>query len=100
MSFSNHYGRYEDKQWIIQFANEYVATYNLKETETLVKAEKSKVNKRYAAIYNLLVKDFDKYIGNFSDVDLVGTYEYIHSRNVCNEKKLSEVDEGTATMKF
>ena len=42
MSFSNHYGRYEDKQWIIQFANEYVATYNLKETETLVKAEKSK----------------------------------------------------------
>lgn len=96
MSFSNHYGRYEDKQWIIQFANEYVATYNLKETETLVKAEKSKVNKRYAAIYNLLVKDFDKYIGNFSDVDLVGTYKYIHSKNVCNEKKLCEVDEGTA----
>lgn len=96
MSFSNHYGRYEDRQWIIQFANEYVATYNLKETETLVKAEKSKVNKRYAAIYNLLVKDFDKYIGNFSDVDLVGTYKYIHSKNVCNEKKLCEVDEGTA----
>lgn len=96
MSFSNHYGRYEDKEWIIQFANEYVATYNLKETETLVKAEKSKVNKRYAVIYNLLVKDFDKYIGNFSDVDLIGTYKYIHSKNVCNEKKLSGVDEGTA----
>lgn len=43
MSFSIHYGRYEDKQWIIQFANEYVATYNLKETEALVKAEKSKI---------------------------------------------------------
>lgn len=97
MSFSNHYGRYEDKQWIIQFANEYVATYNLKETEMLVKAEKSKVNKRYAAIYNLLVKDFDKYIGNFSDVDLIGTYKYIHSKNVCNEKKLNGVEENTAT---
>lgn len=97
MSFSNHYGRYEDRQWITQFANEYVATYNLKGTETLVKAEKSKVNKRYAAIYNLLVKDFDKYIGNFSDVDLIGTYKYIHSKNVCNEKKLSGVEENTAT---
>lgn len=96
MSFSNHYGRYEDKQWIVQFANEYVATYNLKETETLVRAEKSRVNKKYAAIYNLLVKDFDKYICNFSDVDLIGTYKYIHSKNACNEKKLSEVDEGTA----
>lgn len=95
MSFSNHYGRYEDKQWIIQFANEYVATYNLKETETLVKAEKSKVNKRYAAIYNLLAKDLNKYIGNFSDTELIGTYKYIHSKNLCNEKKLREVEEGT-----
>lgn len=69
MSFSNHYGRYEDKEWIIQFANEYVATYNLKERETLVKAEKSKVNKRYAAIYNLLARDFNKYIGNYSDAE-------------------------------
>lgn len=96
MSFSNHYGRYEDRTWIIQFANEYVATYNLKETETLVKAEKSRVNKKYAAIYNLLVKDFDKYIDNFSDAELIGTYKYIHNKNACNEKKLSGVDEGTA----
>lgn len=97
MSFSNHYGRYEDKQWIIQFANEYVATFNLKETETLVKAEKSKVNKRYAAIYNLLVKDFDKYIGNFSELELVETYKYIHAKNICNEKKLGDTKEGSAT---
>lgn len=96
MSFSNHYGRYEDKQWIIQFANEYVTTFNLKETETLVKAEKSRVNKRYAAIYNLLEKDFDKYIGNFSDEDLIGTYKYIHSKNACNEKNLRDTEEGTA----
>jgi len=96
MSFSNHYGRYRDKQWIIQFANEYVATFNLKETETLVKAEKSKINKRYAAIYNLLDKDFNKYIGNFSDVELIGTYKYIHGKNVCNEKKLRDIEEGTA----
>lgn len=96
MSFSNHYGRYEDKQWIIQFANEYVATYNLKETETLVKAEKSKINKKYAAIYNLLAKDFDKYIGNYSDAELIGTYKYIHGRNICNEKELRGVEEGSA----
>lgn len=96
MSFSNHYGRYEDKEWIIQFANEYVAAFNLKETETLVKAEKSKVNKRYAAIYNLLEKDFDKYIGNFSDADLIETYKYIHSKNLCNEKKLKDIEEETA----
>ncbi len=95
MSFSNHYGRYEDKQWIIQFANEYIAKFNLKETETLVKAEKSKVNKRYAAIYNLLEKDFDKYIVNFSDADLIGTYKYIHSKNLCNEKKLKDIEEET-----
>lgn len=95
MSFSNHYGRYEDKQWIIQFANEYAATYNLKETETLVKAEKSKINKRYAAIYNLLAKDFNKYISNFSDEELIGTYQYIHNKNLCNEKKLREIEEGT-----
>ena len=96
MSFSNHYGRYEDRQWIIQFANEYVATYNLKETEMLVKAEKSRVNKKYAAIYNLLAKDFDKYIDNFSDAELIGTYKYIHSKNACNAKKLREAEEGTA----
>lgn len=96
MSFSNHYGRYEDKQWIIQFANEYVSTFNLKETETLVKAEKSSINKRYAAIYNLLAKDFDKYIGNFSDVELIETYKYIHGKNLCNEKKLKDIEEGNA----
>lgn len=96
MSFSNHYGRYEDKQWIIQFANEYVATYNLKETETLVKAEKSRVNKRYAAIYNLLVKDFEKYIGNFSNVELIETYKYINGKNICNEKELRDTEEGSA----
>ncbi len=95
MSFSNHYGRYEDRQWIIQFANEYVATFNLKETETIVKVEKSKVNKRYAAIYNLLVKDFNKYIGNFSDAELIGTYKYIHGKNICNDKKLRELEEST-----
>lgn len=96
MSFSNHYGRYEDKDWIIQFANEYVATFNLKETETLVKAEKSRVNKRYAAIYNLLAKDFSRYIGNFSDVELIETYKYIHGKNICNEKELRNIEEGTA----
>lgn len=96
MSFSNHYGRYEDKQWIIQFANEYVATFNLKETETLVKAEKSRINKRYAAIYNLLAKDFDKYIGDFSDAELIEMYKYIHSRNICNGKELRGMEEGTA----
>lgn len=96
MSFSNHYGRYEDKEWIIQFANEYVAKFNLKDTETLVKAEKSKINKRYAAIYNLLAKDFDKYIGNFSDADLIETYKYIHSKNICNEKKLKDTEESSA----
>lgn len=74
-----------------------MATYNLKETETLVKAEKSKMNKKYAAIYNLLAKDFNKYIGNFSDVELIGTYKYIHSKNLCNEKKLRDAEEGTAT---
>lgn len=78
------------------FSNEYVAAYNLKETETLVKAEKSKINKRYAAIYNLLVKDFNKYIGNFSDLELIETYKYIHSRNLCNEKKLKDAEEGSA----
>lgn len=97
MSFSNHYGRYEDSQWIIQFANEYVATYNLKETETLVKAEKSRENKRYAAIYNLLAKDFDKYIDNFSDAELIETYKYIHNKNICNEKKLKDTEENSAT---
>ncbi len=96
MSFSNHYGRYEDRQWIIQFANEYVATFKLKEGETLVRAEKSKENKRYAAIYNLLTRDFDKYIGNYSESELIGTYKYIHSKNICNEKKLKDTDENTA----
>lgn len=96
MSFSNHYGRYEDKKWIIQFANEYVATFNLKETETLVRAEKSRVNKRYVAIYNLLAKDFNRYIGNFSDMELIETYKYIHCKNICNEKELKNIEEGTA----
>lgn len=96
MSFSNHYGRYEDKQWIVQFANEYVATYKLKETETLVKAEKAKINKKYAAIYNLLSHGFDKYIGNYSDVELIETYKYIHSKNICNEKKLDIADEDSS----
>lgn len=96
MSFSNHYGRYEDKQWIVQFANEYVSTFKLKETETLVKAEKSKINKRYAAIYNLLSWDFDKYIGNYSDAELIGTYKYIHGKNICNEKKLNIIEEDSS----
>ena len=41
-------------------------------------------------------KDFDKYIVNFSDSDLIGTYKYIHSKNLCNEKKLKDTEEGSA----
>lgn len=100
MSFSNHYGRYEDKELITQFANEYIATFNLKEGEALVKAEKSKENKRYAAIYNLLVKDFDKYVGNYSETMLIETYKYIHSRNICHEKELQSLDEGCSAYDY
>ena len=29
-------------------------------------------------------------------MELIETYKYIHSKNLCNEKKLNEVEEGTA----
>lgn len=44
----------------------------------------------------MLAKDFDKYIGNFSDADLIETYKYIHSKNLCNEKKLKNTEESSA----
>ena len=75
-SYTNNYGRYEDKDYICEYAIK-----NINESiENDVISESNK-RRKYSAWYNNLCNDFDKYIKIYSDKELIEMYEYIHSKN-------------------
>lgn len=87
-SFSNHYGRYEDKDDIALFAVNYEKSCGV--NEEIVQSEKSNDRRRLAAEYNNLCFEFERYIQTYTDKELIEIYKYIHNKNVCNEKKIAD----------
>ena len=78
-SFTNHYGRYEDREDIITFAKNYEKVHGIE--EQLVQSEKSNRKRSVSAKYNNLCKDFDRYINQYSDDEVIEIYKQIHHDN-------------------
>ena len=92
-SFSNHYGRYEDKDDIEVFALNYEKTCGV--NEEIVQSDKSNQRRRLSSRYNNLCYDFDRYVDTYSDKELIEIYKYIHFKNDEIEKELEAAKEGT-----
>lgn len=92
-SFSNHYGRYEDKDDIEIFALNYEKTCGVQ--EEIVQSDKSNQRRRLSSQYNNLCYDFDRYVDTYSDKELIEIYKYIHFKNDEIEKELETAKEGT-----
>ena len=92
-SFSNHYGRYEDKADIEIFALNYEKTCGIQ--EEIVQSDKSNQRRKLSSQYNNLCYDFDRYVDTYSDKELIEIYKYIHFKNVEIEKELETAKEGT-----
>lgn len=78
-SFSNHYGRYADKEYIIEFAVNYEKTCSV--DEKIVQSEQANHKRKLSQMYNNLCYDFDRYSKEYSSEQLIEIYEYIHSKN-------------------
>ncbi|MSS11761.1 hypothetical protein FYJ38_24450 [Clostridium sp. WB02_MRS01] len=92
-SFTNHYGRYEDKEAIAKFAIQYEKECGV--TEEVVQSQKANNKRRNSARYNNLCWDFDKYVNEYSSDDLIAIYKQISHDNKLIEKELVTTDEGT-----
>lgn len=97
-SFANHYGRYEDKEYIVKFAINYEKTCGV--NEEIVQSEKSNAKRRISAWYNNLYWDFDKFILKYTDEELISIYRQIHHDNELIEKELANTSEGTERYEF
>lgn len=78
-SFTNHYGRYQDKEDIITFAKNYENTCGI--TEKIVQSEKANIKRSLSAKYNNLCWQFDRYSKQYSDNELIEIYKQIHHDN-------------------
>ena len=78
-SFTNHYGRYEDMEDIITFAKNYEKVHGIE--EQLVQSGKSNRKRSISAKYNNLCKDFDRYINQYSNDELIEIYKQIRHDN-------------------
>ncbi len=85
-SFSNHYGRYEDKEDIIVFAKNYEKTCGI--TEKIVQSEKANVKRSISAKYNNLRWHFDRYSKQYSNNELIEIYKQIHHDNELINKEI------------
>jgi hypothetical protein len=85
-SFSNHYGRYEDKEDIIVFAKNYEKTCGI--TEKIVQSEKANVKRSISAKYNNLRWHFDRYSKQYSNNELIEIYKQIHYDNELINKEI------------
>ena len=92
-SFTNHYGRYEDKDDIEIFALNYEKTCGIQ--EEIVQSDKSNQRRKLSSQYNNLCYDFDRYVDAYSDKELIEIYKYIHFKNDEIEKELETAKEGT-----
>lgn len=78
-SFTNHYGRYKDREDIITFAKNYEKVHGIE--EQLVQSGKSNRKRSISAKYNNLCKDFDRYINQYSNDELIEIYKQIRHDN-------------------
>lgn len=85
-SFSNHYGRYGDKEDIIVFAKNYEKTCGI--TEKIVQSEKANVKRSISAKYNNLRWHFDRYSKQYSNNELIEIYKQIHHDNELINKEI------------
>ena len=92
-SFANHYGRYEDKNDIIEFATNYEKYCGV--NEEIVQSEESNNKRRISAWYNNLCWDFDRFIKNYTSDELISIYKQVHHDNEFLEKEIAKTDEDT-----
>lgn len=77
-SLANHYGRYKDKEDIIQFALAYEKSIGVKSAK-----QNSNANHKRAimAKYKYILSDPNKYLQKYSEQELIAIYQYISKRN-------------------
>lgn len=92
-SFSNHYGRYEDKEDIIAFAKNYEKTCGI--NEKIVQSAKANHKRSVSAKYNNLYRDTDKYVEIYSGTELIEIFEQVHHDNALIEEELANTKEGS-----
>lgn len=87
-SFTNCYGRYEDKNWIIAFAVSQEKYHGV--NEEIVQSDKANNKRRLAAKYNNLCFDFGRYTKQYTDKELIEIYNYVHHENDLIEKEIAD----------
>lgn len=87
-SFTNHYGRYSDRDDIDTFAVNYEKSYGV--NEEIVQSDKANKKRSISAKYNNLCNDFLKYTNKYSDDELIEIYIQIHHDNELIEKEIQE----------
>lgn len=92
-SFSNHYGRYEDKEDIIAFARNYAKICGV--NERIVQSEKANRKRSVSAKYNNLRYDFGRYVKQYSDDELIEIYKQIHHDNKMIQKDIDAAKKGS-----
>ena len=92
-SFSNHYGRYEDKEDIIAFARNYAKVCGV--NEKIVQSEKANHKRSVSAKYNNLCHDFSRYSQQYSEDELIEIYKQIHQDNKLIKKDICTARKGS-----
>lgn len=85
---TNHYGRYEDKDDIIQFALAYETSNGLRYTSKL--SSNSNYKRAIMAKYKYIISDPDKYLQKYSENELIAIYQYVSKRN----KQQKDIEKG------
>ena len=92
-SFSNHYGRYKDKEDIIAFARNYSKVCGV--NEKIIQSEKANRKRSISAKYNNLRHDFGRYVEQYSDEELIEIYKQIHHDNKIIQKDIDAAKKGS-----
>ena len=87
-SFTNHYGRYSDKDDIEQFAINYEKACGI--NEEIVQSEKANHKRSVSAKYNNLCNDFNRYSIKYTDDELIEIYIQVHHDNDLIEKEIHD----------
>lgn len=92
-SFTNHYGRYEDRKYIDQFADQYEKQCG--PTEEIVRSSKSNEKRSLMQKYNSLVRDFEKYSVEYSEELLIKIYKHVHASNKKVLESMKNIQQGS-----
>ena len=84
---ANNYGRYQDKEDVVQFALAYEKSIGLNPTK-----QGSNANHKRAimAKYKYLISNPDKYLQKYSEKELIAIYQYVSKRN----RQQEDVEDG------